>query len=102
MRERPQEHRLRQETLHDIWEAAGAQDVLVIDRYAHLVGRCLLTNEHQRRPASTLTDHGLRGRLVEVAGPAGGDGAAQIPERWSLRNRGGGSIGHRLKALPVR
>jgi choline dehydrogenase-like flavoprotein len=27
-------------TLHDIWEAAGAQDVLVIDRYAHLVGGC--------------------------------------------------------------
>ncbi len=27
------------QTLHDIWEAAGAQDVLVIDRYAHLVGR---------------------------------------------------------------
>src|SRR5262249_16350970 len=27
-------------TLHDIWEAAGAQDVLTIDRYAHLVGGC--------------------------------------------------------------
>ena len=26
--------------LHDILEAAGAQDVLVIDRYAHLVGGC--------------------------------------------------------------
>jgi choline dehydrogenase-like flavoprotein len=26
--------------LHDIWEAAGAQDVLTIDRYAHLVGGC--------------------------------------------------------------
>jgi choline dehydrogenase-like flavoprotein len=27
-------------TLHDIWESAGAQDVLTIDRYAHLVGGC--------------------------------------------------------------
>jgi choline dehydrogenase-like flavoprotein len=26
--------------LHDIWEAADAQDVLTIDRYAHLVGGC--------------------------------------------------------------
>jgi choline dehydrogenase-like flavoprotein len=28
------------QTLHDIFEAAEAQDVLVIDRYAHLVGGC--------------------------------------------------------------
>jgi choline dehydrogenase-like flavoprotein len=28
------------QTLHDIWESAGAQDVLTIDRYAHLVGGC--------------------------------------------------------------
>ncbi len=28
------------QTLHDIFEAADAQDVLVIDRYAHLVGGC--------------------------------------------------------------
>jgi choline dehydrogenase-like flavoprotein len=26
--------------LHDVWEAAEAQDVLTIDRYAHLVGGC--------------------------------------------------------------
>jgi choline dehydrogenase-like flavoprotein len=26
--------------LKDIWEAADAQDVLTIDRYAHLVGGC--------------------------------------------------------------
>jgi choline dehydrogenase-like flavoprotein len=24
--------------MHDIWEAAGAQDILTIDRYAHLIG----------------------------------------------------------------
>jgi choline dehydrogenase-like flavoprotein len=28
------------QTLHDIWETGGAQDVLEIDRYAHLVGGC--------------------------------------------------------------
>jgi choline dehydrogenase-like flavoprotein len=26
--------------MHEIWEDAGAQDVLKIDRYAHLVGGC--------------------------------------------------------------
>ena len=26
--------------LKDVWEAAGAQDILTIDRYAHLVGGC--------------------------------------------------------------
>jgi choline dehydrogenase-like flavoprotein len=29
-----------QDTLRDILEAAGAQDILAIDRYAHLVGGC--------------------------------------------------------------
>ncbi|HTU84230.1 MAG TPA: GMC family oxidoreductase [Solirubrobacteraceae bacterium] len=28
------------QTLHDIFDAAGAQDVLAVDRYAHLVGGC--------------------------------------------------------------
>jgi choline dehydrogenase-like flavoprotein len=28
------------QTMHAIWETAGAQDVLTIDRYAHLVGGC--------------------------------------------------------------
>jgi choline dehydrogenase-like flavoprotein len=27
-------------TMHEIWDTAGAQDVLTIDRYAHLVGGC--------------------------------------------------------------
>jgi choline dehydrogenase-like flavoprotein len=31
--------------LHDIWEAAGAQDVLTIDRYAHLIGGCRMGME---------------------------------------------------------
>jgi choline dehydrogenase-like flavoprotein len=32
------------QTLHDILEAAGAQDVLEIDRYAHLVGGCAMSD----------------------------------------------------------
>jgi choline dehydrogenase-like flavoprotein len=31
--------------LHDIMDAAGAQDVLVIDRYAHLVGGCRMGSD---------------------------------------------------------
>ena len=37
-------------TLHEIMQAAGAQDVLTIDRYAHLVGGC---------PMSDSPDHGV-------------------------------------------
>ena len=33
------------ETMHAIWEAAGAQDVLTIDRYAHLVGGCRMGSD---------------------------------------------------------
>jgi choline dehydrogenase-like flavoprotein len=36
------------QTLHDIWEAAGAQDVLAIDRYAHLVGGCRMGVDPER------------------------------------------------------
>ena len=35
------------QTLHDIFEAAGAQDVLEIDRYAHLVGGCRMGTDPQ-------------------------------------------------------
>ncbi|HEY6399070.1 MAG TPA: GMC family oxidoreductase [Solirubrobacteraceae bacterium] len=35
-------------TLHDIFDAAGAQDVLVIDRYAHLVGGCRMGSDPER------------------------------------------------------
>ena len=43
------------QTLHEIWEAAGAQDVLTIDRYAHLVGGCRMgtlagRQRRRRRP----------------------------------------------------
>jgi choline dehydrogenase-like flavoprotein len=31
---------MAQQTLREILEAAGAQDILAIDRYAHLVGGC--------------------------------------------------------------
>jgi choline dehydrogenase-like flavoprotein len=38
--------------LHDIWEAAGAQDVLAIDRYAHLIGGCRMGTD----PAESVCD----------------------------------------------
>ena len=34
--------------LHDIFEAAGAEDVLVVDRYAHLVGGCRMGSDPER------------------------------------------------------
>ena len=41
-------------TMHAIWETAGAQDVLTIDRYAHLVGGCRMgatpRQRHRLRP----------------------------------------------------
>ena len=40
------------QTMHDIWEAAGAQDVLTIDRYAHLVGGCRMGT----RPEDSVID----------------------------------------------
>ena len=33
--------------LHDIFEAAGAEDVLVVDRYAHLVGGCRMGSDRE-------------------------------------------------------
>ncbi len=35
-------------TLHDILQAAGAQDILTIDRYAHLVGGCRMGADPER------------------------------------------------------
>ncbi len=35
-------------TLHEIFDAAGAQDVLAIDRYAHLVGGCRMGIDPER------------------------------------------------------
>jgi choline dehydrogenase-like flavoprotein len=40
------------QTLERIWEAAGAQDTLTIDRYAHLVGGCRMGTS----PAESVVD----------------------------------------------
>jgi choline dehydrogenase-like flavoprotein len=39
-------------TLNEIWAAAGAQDTLTIDRYAHLVGGCRMGDD----PRASVTD----------------------------------------------
>jgi choline dehydrogenase-like flavoprotein len=36
------------QTLHNIFEAAGAQDLLVVERYAHLVGGCRMGSDPER------------------------------------------------------
>jgi choline dehydrogenase-like flavoprotein len=36
------------QTLRDILEASGAQDILEIDRYAHLVGGCRMGQDRER------------------------------------------------------
>jgi choline dehydrogenase-like flavoprotein len=43
-------------TMHAIWETAGAQDVLTIDRYAHLVGGCRMGPDAE----SSVIDSGHR------------------------------------------
>lgn len=40
------------QTMHAIWETAGAQDTLTIDRYAHLVGGCRMGND----PETSVVD----------------------------------------------
>jgi hypothetical protein len=42
-------------TLRDIFEAAGAQDILAIDRYAHLVGGCRMGSDAER--SAVDSDH---------------------------------------------
>jgi choline dehydrogenase-like flavoprotein len=39
---------MAKQTLQDIFEAAGAQDILTIDRYAHLVGGCRMGSDPDR------------------------------------------------------
>jgi len=47
---------MAKQTMHDIWQAAGAQDVLTIDRYAHLVGGCRMGTS----PESSVVDRDQR------------------------------------------
>jgi choline dehydrogenase-like flavoprotein len=42
-------------TMHEIWDTAGAQDVLTIDRYAHLVGGCRMG--HDAETSVVDSDH---------------------------------------------
>ena len=39
---------LVERTVREILEAGGAQDVLAVDRYAHLIGGCRMAQTHLR------------------------------------------------------
>ena len=56
MRQRPRNIAFAKQTLHDIFEAGGAQDVLVTDRYAYLVGGCRMGSDPER----SVVDSGHR------------------------------------------
>jgi choline dehydrogenase-like flavoprotein len=100
-----------EQTLKDIFEAAGAQDLLVTDRYAHLVGGCRMGTDPDRSVVNSdhrawevpnlfvadgsvmptqgsanpaLTIMALAARLAErlVRGRAGGAGAQRPPRPW--------------------
>ena len=102
------------QTLHDIWEAAGAQDVLVIDRYAHLVGGCRMGVDPERSVVDSdhrawgipnlfiadgsvmptqgsanpaLTIMALASRLAERLSAGRLDAPAATARRWSSRRR---------------
>ena len=57
------------QTLRDILEAAGAQDILEIDRYAHLVGGCRMGRDPERSVVDS--DH----RIWELPNLFIGDGS---------------------------
>jgi choline dehydrogenase-like flavoprotein len=102
------------QTLHDIWEAAGAQDVLVIDRYAHLVGGCRMGDDPEQSVVDSdhrawgipnlfiadgsvmptqgsanpaLTIMALASRLAERLADGRSDARATTPRRFSGRRR---------------
>ncbi len=88
-------------TLHQIFEAAGAQDILEIDRYAHLVGGCRMGSDPERSVVDA--DH----RAWEVSNLFIADGsvmptqgsanpaltimalASRLAQRLSLKRAGG-------------
>jgi choline dehydrogenase-like flavoprotein len=97
------------QTLHDIFEATGAQDVLVVDRYAHLVGGCRMGSDPER----SVVDAGHRcwgvpnlfiadGSVMPTQGSANPALtimalASRLAERLDLKRSGAGSA-----ALPSR
>jgi len=99
------------QTLHDIFDAAEAQDVLVIDRYAHLVGGCRMGTDPERSVVDA--DH----RAWEIPNLFVADGsvmptqgsanpaltimalASRLAERLDLK-RTGGATRRQRRSLP--
>ena len=75
VRQRPRQHRLRASRRSTtIWDAAGAQDMLTIDRYAHLVGGCRMgtapgRQRRRRRPPGLGRAEPVRRRRQRDADP---------------------------------
>ncbi len=102
------------QTLHDIFDAADAQDVLVIDRYAHLVGGCRMGTDPER----SVVDSDQRswevpnlfiadGSVMPTQGSANPALtimalSSRLAERLALKRRDGGAAQRRprLRALP--
>jgi choline dehydrogenase-like flavoprotein len=103
---------MAKQTLHDIYEAAGAQDVLTIDRYAHLVGGCRMGSDPERSVVDS--DH----RAWEVPNLFIADGsvmptqgsanpaltimalASRLAERLELKRTGGEASRQRRRPRP--
>ncbi len=101
-------------TLHDIFEAAGAQDVLEIERYAHLVGGCRMGSDPERSVVDS--DH----RAWELPNLFIADGsvmptqgsanpaltimalASRLAERLDLKRRGESAQRRRPRRGPLR
>ena len=103
------------QTLHNIFEAGGAEDVLVTDRYAHLVGGCRMGSDPERSVVDA--DH----RAWEVSNLFVADGsvmptqgsanpaltimalASRLAERLSLKRAGeSGARQRRRRRRPPR
>jgi choline dehydrogenase-like flavoprotein len=102
------------QTLHDVFEVAGAQDVLVIDRYAHLVGGCRMGSDRER----SVVDSDQRawdvpnlfiadGSVMPTQGSANPALtimalASRLAERLDLKRVGAPGAQHRRPAPPPR
>jgi choline dehydrogenase-like flavoprotein len=99
------------QTIHDIFEAAGAQDFLITDRYAHLVGGCRMGTD----PEQSVVDSDHRcwdvpnlfiadGSVMPTQGSANPALtimalASRLAERLEFKRSGGSEAAQRSRRL---